>query len=149
MVTGARVADEGAIHCCGRREDFARGKIGPVARADQAAGFNPVQAVIEVRGKRGARFGLHGKRFGTQHTLAQTIAEAVDHFIVSAHTLLHDFRSDADHVRVANLAALDNSYDSHARAQLAGLWGHAHHADVGGFERFEHWRWRRFHRAWA
>ena len=46
-------------------------------------------------------------------------------------------RSDADHVRVTNVAAFDNSYDGHARGEFAGLRRHDENANVGCFERVE------------
>jgi len=52
--------------------------------------------------------------------------------------LLHDFGSYADHVGVANLAALDDSDDGHAGGEFARLRVHAEDADVGGFQGFEH-----------
>ncbi len=58
-------------------------------------------------------------------------------------------RSDADHVRVANLAAFDDFDDSHTRAEFAGLRRHGHDADVGVFERVENQRGRGLHRSWA
>ena len=50
VVAGGGIADEGAVHRGGSCEDFAGGKVGPVTRADEAAGFYPVEAAIEMRG---------------------------------------------------------------------------------------------------
>jgi hypothetical protein len=60
VVTGAGIADKSAIDGGGSRENLAGGKIGPVARADEAAGFDPVKMAIEMCGKRGAGFGFDG-----------------------------------------------------------------------------------------
>ena len=54
---------------------------------------------------------------------------------------------DADHVGVANLAALHNFYDGHARAQFAGLRRHAQDAHVGFFQRVQYFRRGFAHRA--
>ena len=71
------------------------------------------------------------------HPVEEFFAEAVYERVVRAHALLHDFGSDADHVRVANLAALDDADDVFARAQLAGHRIHAQDSGVGAFERIE------------
>ena len=49
VIAGGGVANEGAVDGGGRGKDFAGGKIRPVARADEAAGFDPVEAAIEMR----------------------------------------------------------------------------------------------------
>ena len=64
MIARGGVADERAVHRGGSGENFARREIRPVARADQAAGFYPVEAGIEMRGEGSAGFGFHGERFG-------------------------------------------------------------------------------------
>ncbi len=56
--------------------------------------------------------------------------------------MLHDFRSYADHVSVANLAALDDPNDGHARGELTGQRVHAQDPDIGGFKGFENGRRR-------
>jgi len=100
-----------------------------------------------MRGDLRARFRLYGEGFGTKHALAQAVAEAVHHEVVRAHALLHDLWRHADHVRVSNLPALDHSYDGHARTQFARLRRHAHHADIRGFQGFQHIRGRSLHGA--
>src|SRR6267378_5090404 len=138
VVAGGGVADEGAVDGGRRGEDFAGGKIGPVARTDEAAGLDPVQAAIEMGGEFCAGFGFYGEGFGAEHAFAELVAEAIDHAVIGAHALLHDFGSYADHVGVADLAALDNFDDGHAGGEFAGLRVHAEDADVGGFESFEY-----------
>jgi len=54
---------------------------------------------------------FYGESFGAQHAFRELVAEAIDHAVVGAHALLHKFRRYADHVRVADLAALDDSDD--------------------------------------
>ena len=149
VIAGGGIADEGAVDCGGSGEDFAGGEIGPVARADEAAGLDPVEAAIEVGVDGCAGFGANGERLRAEHAFAEFVAEAIDHFVVGAHALLHDLRSDADHVGVANLAALDDFDDGHAGAEFAGLRGHGHDADVGFFERVENERGGGLHRARA
>src|SRR6267142_410894 len=138
MIAGGGVADEGAVDGGRGGEYFAGGKIGPVARTDEAAGFHPVEAAIEMGGEFCAGFGFYGEGFGAEHAVAELVAEAIDHAVIGAHALLHDFGSYADHVGVADLAALDDFDDGHARGELAGLRVHAEDTDVGGFEGFEH-----------
>src|SRR5258705_5929398 len=147
MIAGGGVADEGAVDGGWRRENFAGGKIGPIARTDEAAGFDPVEAAIEMGGEFCAGFGLYGEGFGAEHAVAELVAEAVDHAVIGAHALLHDFGSYADHVGVADLAALDDFDDGHARGEFAGLRVHAEDADVGGFEGFEYRGGGGFYRA--
>ena len=77
-----------------------------------------------------------------RHPLAQPLAERVDQPVVGAHALLHDLRRHADHVRVADRAALDDRDDRHAGAELALLRLHAEDAGVGALERVEHRRRR-------
>src|SRR5216684_5006799 len=138
VIAGGGIADESAVDACRGGENFAGGKIGPVTRADEAAGLDPVEAAIEMCGEFGARFSFYGESFGAQHAFAELVAEAIDHAVVGAHALLHNFRRNTDHVRVADLAALDDSDDGHARAEFAGLRVHAENASVGGFEGVEH-----------
>ncbi|GAC1626649.1 MAG: hypothetical protein PVS2B2_20120 [Candidatus Acidiferrum sp.] len=90
---------------------------------------------------------FYGKSFGSKHAFAQLVAQAVDQAVVRAHALLHDFRRDANHVRVADLAALYDLNYGHARAQFAGLWRHAQDAGVGGFQSVEDFAWCGVH--WA
>ncbi len=87
-----------------------------------------------MRGNVGACIGLYGKGFSTEHSFAQFVAEAINHAVVGTHPLLHDFRGNPDHVGVANLAAFDDLDDGHPGAKFAGLGGHAHDSDVGGFQ---------------
>jgi hypothetical protein len=63
--------------------------------------------------------------------------------------LLHNFRSHADHVSVADLAAFDDADDGHARAEFAGLRRHAHRAYVANFESLQDIRRGRAHRTWT
>ena len=102
-----------------------------------------------MRGDVGARLGFYGEGFGAHHALAEFVAQAVHHAVVGAHTLLHDFSGDADHVGVANLATLDNFDDGHARAKFAGLRGHAHDSYVSGFQRLQNFWWGFAHGTWV
>src|SRR5579859_3518776 len=144
VVSGRGVTNKSAVDSGRSGEDFAGGQIGPIAWTDQATGLDPIEAAIEMRGEFGACFGFYRKRLGAQHTLTKLVAEPIHETIVGAHSLLHDFRRDADHVRVANLATLDNLDDRHARAELAGLRGHAQDADIGGFQGVEYGSRRQF-----
>src|SRR5271165_1045574 len=143
MVARRCVADKRAIYRRRSSKNFAGGEIGPIAWADQAAGLYPVEAAIEMGGDVGAGFGFYRERFGAEHAVAEFVAKFVNLQVIGAHALLHDFRSDADHVGVADLAALDDFDDGHAGAEFAGLRGHAQDADVGGFQGFEN-LWRSF-----
>ena len=134
MIASRGIADESAVDGCGSREHFAGRQVGPVARADEAAGFHPVEAAIEMGGERRAASVLTVSVSRAEHALAELVAQAVDQAVVGAHALLHDFGSDADHVGVADLTALDDPDDGHARAEFAGLRRHAHSANVGGLE---------------
>ena len=69
-----------------------------------------------MRGNLCASFGFYRERFGAQHAFAQAVAQAIHQLVIRAHALLHDLRSDPDHVRVTNLAALHHFHDGHARA---------------------------------
>jgi hypothetical protein len=89
-------------------------------------------------GKFCAGFGFYGEGFGAEHAVAELVAEAIDHAVIGAHALLHDFGSYADHVGVANLAALDDFDNGHAGGEFTGLRVHAEDADVGGFEGVEY-----------
>src|SRR5713226_8486696 len=149
MIAGGGVADEGAIDGSGGGENFAGGEIGPVARADEAAGLDPVEAAIEMGGEFSAGFGLYGERFGAQHAFAELVAEAIDHAVIGAHALPHDFGRDTDHVGVADLAALDDFDDGHAGGEFAGLRVHAEDAYVGGFEGVEDGSGSGFYGAWG
>src|SRR6266478_5613102 len=146
VIAGRGVADKGSVHCCGCSENFSGRKIRPVPRADQTAGLHPVEPTIEMRGDFRSGFGFYSEGFGAKHALAQLLAEAIHQAVIRAHALLHDLWRDSDHVRVTNLAALHHSYDGHARTKLARLWGHAEHADVRGFQGFQHYCWRNLHR---
>src|SRR5271156_386830 len=75
------------------------------------------------------------------HALQQFFAEAINHGVIRTHSLLHDFGRDTDHVRVANVAAFDDSDDVLAGAELAGHWLHAEDAGVGAAERVENLLW--------
>ena len=134
MIAGSGVADEGAVDGGGCGEDFAGWQIGPITRTDKAAGFYPVETAIEMSGEARAGFGFYSERLRAEHAFAELVAETVNHAVVGAHALLHDFWRDADHVGVADLAAFDDAHDSHARTELTGLRRHAHSANVGGFE---------------
>src|ERR1700730_12269082 len=70
MVAGGGVAYESAIDRSGRGKNFARGKIGPVSRADQSAGFYPIETGIKMRCDVSARLGFYRKGFGAHHALA-------------------------------------------------------------------------------
>jgi hypothetical protein len=63
--------------------------------------------------------------------------------------LQHDLRRDADHVGVANLAALDDFHDGHARAELSRLRVHAQHAHIRFLKGVEHLGRGFFHRTRA
>ncbi len=94
-------------------------------------------------------FGFHRECFGAQHPFTQAVAQPVHQLVIRAHALLHDLRRDADHVRVANLAALHHFNDGHARAQFAGLRRHAHHTDIRGFQSIQHGRGCDAHGPWT
>ena len=64
------------------------------------------------------------------HALQQPFAETI-----GAHSLLHDFWCDVDHVNLANVAAFDNSDDVLARAEFAFQWLHTENAGIGSSER--------------
>src|ERR1700719_2757152 len=149
MVARGSVAHEGAVDGSRSGEDLAGRKIGPVARTDEPAGLDPIEAAIEMGGELGARFSFYSKRFRSQHAFAEFVAESINETVVGAHALLHNFGRNANHVRVANLAALNDFDYSHARAKFTGLWGHTQDADVGGFESVQYGRRSRFDGAWA
>src|SRR5258708_22164284 len=138
MIAGGGDADEGAVDGGWGGENFAGGKIGPIARTDESAGLDPVEAAIEMGGEFCASLGFYGEGFGAEHAVAELVAEAVDHAVIGAHPLLHDFGSHANHVGVTDLAALDNFDNGHAGGEFAGLRVHAKDADVGGFEGVEY-----------
>ena len=71
------------------------------------------------------------------HAIAELLAQAIDLAVIRAHALAHDPRRDADHVRVADPAPLDDRDDGHARGELAFLGLHAQDPGVGLFERIE------------
>ena len=75
------------------------------------------------------------------HALQEFFAEAIYHGVVGAHALLHDFWSDADHVGVADVAALDDRDDIFAGAEFAFLRLHAEDAGIGAAEGVEDWLW--------
>src|SRR5579872_5772103 len=102
-----------------------------------------------MRGEARASFRSYRECFGAEHAFAELVAQAVHHAVIGTHALLHDFRRDAHHVRVADLAALDDTDDSHARAEFAGSRRHAHSANVGGFEGLQYFDWRGGHGARA
>src|ERR1700723_625984 len=83
------------------------------------------------------------------HALQKLFAKAIHHRVVRAHSLLHDFWCDTDHVRVANVPALDNSHDILAGTELAGHRLHAKNSRIGAAKRVENqlrraseWTWR-------
>ncbi len=137
MVARSGIADKGTVDCGRSGENFTGWQVGPVTRAYKAAGFDPVEAAIEMRREGSASFGLNRERFGVEHAFAELVAKAIYHAVIRAHSLLHDFSGDTDHVGVADLAALDDTNDGHARAEFADLRRHAHGAYVGGFESSE------------
>src|SRR5262249_41661190 len=63
IVARGRVADEAAIYGTRCRKDFACWKVRPIARADQAAGFYPIELAVEMRGKGSAGLGFYRERF--------------------------------------------------------------------------------------
>lgn len=77
VIAGRGVADKSAVDGGRGGEDFASGKIGPVARGDEAAGFDPVEAAVEMSGKGSPGFGFDGKSFSAKHAFAEFVAEAV------------------------------------------------------------------------
>src|SRR5258708_11807752 len=107
VVAGSGVANKGTIDGRGRRENFARRQVRPIARADQPAGLHPVEAAVEVCSYFSPRFCSYREGFGAKHALAQLVAQAIHHAVIRAHALLHDLWRHANHVRVANLAASD------------------------------------------
>ena len=80
------------------------------------------------------------------HALQKFFAQPVNHVVVRAHPLLHNFRRHANHVRVANVAPLDDSHDIFARAQLAGHRLHAQNSSIGTPQRIQHLLRRAFQR---
>src|SRR5271165_3627847 len=128
MIAGCGITDKGAVHRGGSCENFASRQVGPITWADEAAGFYPVEAAIEMGSNRGACFGFYGERLRAEHAFTEFVAQAVHHTVIGAHALLHNFRSYADHVGVADSAAFDDADDGHARAEFAGLRRHAHRA---------------------
>src|SRR5439155_18458878 len=56
VVACAGVADERAVDGRRRSKNFSGGKIRPIARADEAAGLDPIEAAVEVCGERRAGF---------------------------------------------------------------------------------------------
>src|ERR1700688_3574117 len=60
VIASAGIADEGAVHSGRSREHFTSGKIGPVARTDESAGLDPIEAAIEMGGEFGACVRLDG-----------------------------------------------------------------------------------------
>src|SRR3984957_10444395 len=61
VIAGGGVADECAVYRGWRRENLAGGEIRPVARADETAGFDPVEAAIEMRVDDGACVGANAE----------------------------------------------------------------------------------------
>jgi len=62
------------------------------------------------------------------------LAQLVHFPVIGAHALLHDFRSYADHVGIADLAPLDDADDITAHAELSLKRLHAEDSRVGSFE---------------
>src|SRR5689334_18839456 len=105
MVASGSVADEPAVDGGRRGENFARRQIRPVTRTDQAAGLHPVEPAVEVGGEFCARLGFYRESFRAQHAFPELVAQPVNHAVVGAHALPHDFRRYANHMRVTNLTA--------------------------------------------
>src|SRR5260370_19504929 len=64
VIAGGGIADEGAVDAGRGGENFAGGKIGPVKRAEEAAGLDPVQARRQKGGACGAPVSVYVARFG-------------------------------------------------------------------------------------
>ena len=70
VVAGGGITDKSAVHGRGSGKNFTCGKIRPISRTDQSAGFYPIEAGIKMRGDVCARFGFYRESLGTHHALA-------------------------------------------------------------------------------
>ena len=71
------------------------------------------------------------------HPLQQSLAEFIHQRVIGAHSLLHDFGRDSNHVRVANVPPFHNTHNIFARAEFTFERLHAQNSCVGFGERCE------------
>jgi hypothetical protein len=70
-----------------------------------------------------------------QHPFAQLVAQPVHHPVIRAHSLRHDLRRHAHHMRVPDLPPLHHAHNGHPRRQLPRLRIHAQDPDIGRLQR--------------
>src|SRR5579863_1965478 len=147
IIANHAVDDKSAIYLARRGEDFSTGQVAPLFWRNNTAGFQPLVIRIEVGGEICTGRGFCADLGSFADHLDDFLAQSVDSLEVGSHAFEHDLPVDIDHVRVADLAAIDHVGHLDARAEFIRLHLDGKDGDLAGFQVVENLAWQVFQRA--